>query len=177
VLFIYFFLNNFKHQTKGDQGMERKKLNIHSKSEDWRGQILSNLAFTPIQIGDIVAPSVESLLQGIKFQTRTKRNEIFGLNGIDALKTGREIGSVSYVYWNEERIVYNSTKHRLLLAMFIAEKVRQNEKVQEALLSTVDCFIYHDVGEENPRTSLPEKFYIEVLLKQRDLLQKLQQLS
>lgn len=178
-----FFKITYNLQTKGEQSMKKQRLNIHSRSEDERGRLLSNLAFTPIQIGDIVAPSVESLLQGIKLEDKLKQNEIFKMNGIDALRTVRGIigskkeDAEQYVYWNKERIVYNSTKHRLRLAMFIAEKISQNEKVQEALLSTVDCFIYHDVGEENPRTSLPEKFYIEVLLKQRDLLQKLQQLS
>jgi len=55
--------------------------------------------------------------------------------------------------------------------------VRQNIAVQEALLSTEDLFIYHDVGPENPNTSLLEKFYIEVLLAERRLLQRLRKLS
>ncbi|KKQ59404.1 MAG: hypothetical protein US81_C0040G0007, partial [Parcubacteria group bacterium GW2011_GWE2_38_18] len=62
------------------------------------------------------------------------------------------------------------------LATFIHEKVRQNIAVQEALLSTEDLFIYHDVGPENSNTSLPEKFYIEILLAERRLLQRLRNL-
>lgn len=77
------------------------------------------------------------------------------------------------VYWDNKCIAYNSIEHRLLIAMFIAEKVRQNPRVQEALLATQGTFIYHDVGKENPNTSLPEKFYIEVLLAQRKLLKRL----
>jgi hypothetical protein len=57
--------------------------------------------------------------------------------------------------------------------MFIGEKVRQNTEVQKALLMTQGAFIYHDVGVENPHTSLPEKFYIEILLAQRSLLKRL----
>ncbi|KKR20847.1 MAG: hypothetical protein UT48_C0016G0039, partial [Parcubacteria group bacterium GW2011_GWE2_39_37] len=62
------------------------------------------------------------------------------------------------------------------LATFIHEKVRQNIAVQEALLSTEDLFIYHDVGPENSNTSLPETFYIEILLAERRLLQRLRNL-
>ena len=71
---------------------------------------------------------------------------------------------------------YGSTNHRLLIAMFIREKVRQNQKVQEALLATTDNFIYHDVGEENPNTSLPEKIYVEILLSERNVLKRIMEI-
>ena len=161
----------------------KKPLNIRSDSEDWRGVILSNLAHTPFKIGEFSFPSVESALQGIKFSNKVKREKIFKMNGMDALKVGRNVTNAmkdaknSFVYWNRKRITYNSIDHRLLIAMFIHEKVRQNTRVQEALLETEGTFIYHDVGVENPNTSLPEKFYIQALLSQRDLLRKLIDIS
>lgn len=154
----------------------KKIINIRSDSEDWRGAILSNLALTPFSVNGHNFQSVESALQGIKFFDRSQREKVFCLDGLSALKAGRPItksiteGSVSYVYWDNKMIKYNSIEHRLLIAMFIAEKIRQNAKVQEALLATDGTFIYHDVGNENPNTSLPEKFYIEILLTQRKLL-------
>ncbi|MFC1730775.1 hypothetical protein ACFL6I_10625 [candidate division KSB1 bacterium] len=161
----------------------KKELNIKSNSEDWRGAILSNLADTPFEVCGFLFPSVESALQGIKFNDKIKREEVFKLDGREALRAGTDItnsvasGKEFFVYWNNQEIPYNSIDHRLLIAMFIHEKVRQNPRVQEALLQTEGTFIYHDVGIENPNTSLPEKFYIQALLSQRDLLKKLRSIS
>lgn len=159
------------------------KLNIRFDSPDWRGKILSNLAATPFQIGRFLFPSVESALQGIKFADSAMREHVFVMNGLAALKTGRTVTrsieerSSVFVYWDEQLIPYNSLPHRLLIALFIHEKVRQNPEVQRALLATTGTFIFHDTGRvEHPHTSLPEKFYIEVLLAQRRLLQRLQSL-
>lgn len=163
--------------------MEKERLNITSRAKDWRAKILANPSEAPFRIGGINFKSVESALQGIKFGDLVRRQEVFAMNGMDSLHAGREVtlsikpGEVRYVYWQDEVIVYNSIEHRLLLATFIHEKVRQNVIVQEALLSTEGLFIYHDVGPENPNTSLPEKFYIEVLLAERRLLQRLRKLS
>lgn len=154
-------------------------LNIRYRSDDWRGSILSNLADTPFTIGKYTFPSVESALQGIKFADILKRETVFALSGVDALKVGREVtlsmceGEVRSVYWSDEEIVYNSIEHRMLIATFIHEKIRQNQRVQIALLSTREIFIYHEVGTESVYTSLPEKFYIEILLQERKLLQML----
>jgi len=161
----------------------KETINIRSDSEDWRGAILSNLAQTPFSINGQKFQSVESALQGIKFFDRSERESIFRLYGPSALKAGRVItksitkSSCAYVYWDNKQIKYNSIEHRLLIAMFIAEKIRQNPKVQEALLMTTGAFIYHDVGDENPNTSLPEKFYIEILLAQRKLLKRLKSIK
>ena len=135
-----------------------------------------------IRIGNFLFPSVESALQGIKFSEQNKREEVFGLSGMKALKEGRKItrsivpDKINYVFWEGKKMVYGSIKHRLLIAMFIAEKVRQNPRVQEALLATRGTFIYHDVSDfnkEDPNTSLPEKFFVEILLAQRKLLKRI----
>ena len=163
--------------------MNKDALNIKSNSDDWRAAILSNLADTPVKIGRRTYPSVESILQGIKFSDKKRREEVFQMRGIDSLKAGRVVtnsidaADKNYVYWDGRKIAYNSMEHRLLIAMFIHEKVRQNPDVQKALLETEGRFIYHDVGRENPTTSLPEKFYIQILLSQRKLLKKLLSIS
>ena len=163
--------------------MSNTTLNIRSDSKDWRASILSNLATTYFIIDKHIFPSVESALQGLKFTDKIKMEEVFRLEGLQALKAGKKLtnlypeGKIPFVYWQSEIIVYNSIEHRLLLAMFIHEKVRQNEDVQKALLATSGTFIYHNVGLENPNTSLPEKFYIQILLSQRILLQKLMQIA
>ncbi len=100
-----------------------------------------------------------------------------------ALKAGRKItlsideSKPSYVYWQGKEIEYNSEEHRMLVAMFIKEKIRQNPKVQEALLATEGEFIHHDVGVEHPNTSLPEKLYIEILLAERQVLKKIREVA
>lgn len=159
--------------------MKKETINIKFYSDDWRGAILSNLAPTPFTVGKYSFPSVESALQGIKFFDRKKREEIFLLDGLNALRAGQTITKAitddveNYIFWDNKMIKYNSIEHRLLIAMFIGEKVRQNIDVQKALLMTQGTFIYHNVGAENPHTSLPEKFYIEILLAQRNLLKRL----
>ena len=160
-----------------------QELNIVLGSADWRGNLLSNLALTPFTVGQYRFPSVESALQGIKFADPEERERVFTLDGPNALRTGRRItatvgdGGEHWVYWQNEVLRYHSIEHRLLIALFISEKVRQNPEVQRALIATEGHFIFHDTGRpENPRTSLPEKFYMEVLLAQRRLLQRLEAL-
>lgn len=154
-----------------------KKLNIRSDSKDFNAKILSNLANTPFSYGKYKFQSVESALQGIKFANKIKREKIFKMDGMNALKEGRKLNTQinikRYVYWDKKKIPYNSQEHRLLIAMFIREKVRQSIEVQKALINTKGIFVYHDVGFENPKTSLPEKLFIEILLSERKVLLKL----
>jgi predicted NAD-dependent protein-ADP-ribosyltransferase YbiA (DUF1768 family) len=159
------------------------QLNIRSDSSNPIGKILSNLADTPFEVEGIIFPSVESALQGIKFKDPKKQQEVFKMDGKSALLEGRKVtlsikdDITEYVYWKGKEIKYNSNEHRMLVAMFIREKIRQNKKVQEALLATEENFIFHDVGQENPNTSLPEKLYIEILLAERKILKKLETIS
>jgi predicted NAD-dependent protein-ADP-ribosyltransferase YbiA (DUF1768 family) len=156
--------------------MTRKRLNIRSDSSDWRAAILSNLAPTPFMLEGITFPCVESALQGIKFEDEGTRNEIFAMDGLPALKKGREVTKSlkhdvpAFVYWQDDRYGYNSSEHQRLIQLFIREKVAQNPRVQEALLATEGDFIYHDVGPEHPNTSFPENLFIAVLLAERKSL-------
>lgn len=168
----------------------RPLLNIKLNAREWYARVLSNLFETPFVIGGKSFRCVEAALQGIKFEETETQEEVFGMEGKSALLAGRKItdsiidGVPLFVYWEGEEILYNSVEHRLLLAQFIAEKVRQSPETQEALLGTEEFFLYHDPSvrglpqahprvsppKENPSTSLPERFYIEVLLSQRYLL-------
>lgn len=158
-----------------------KKLNIISTSKDSTSKILSNLSHTPFIYGGYSFYSVESALQGIKFEDHKERLKVFKMKGLDALKAGRKLNENSkgkrYVYWDDKRILYNSDSHRLLIAAFISEKIRQNLNVQKALISTENFFIYHDAGIENKKTSLPERLFIEILLSERKILLKLKSLK
>lgn len=159
-----------------------KKINITSGSKDPIARILSNLAHTPFSYGGYEFQCVEAALQGIKYADIEEREKVFSMNGIDALKAGRRItrevkdGEERYVYWDDQKIPYNSQAHRLLIAAFIREKVRQSVEVQNALIQTKGGFIYHDVGPEHPKTSLPEKLFIEILLAERQVLLRLMSL-
>lgn len=159
-----------------------KKINITSASKNPIAHILSNLADTPFSYGGYKFKCVEGALQGIKYAKKKEREKVFKMKGLDALKAGRKItesikdGEVRFVYWDSKKIPYNSQAHRLLIASFIREKVRQSTEVQTALIKTKDSFIYHDVGVEHPKTSLPEKLFIEILLAERQVLLKLMSL-
>jgi len=156
-----------------------KKINITSASKDPVAHILSNLADTPFSYGGYRFKCVEGALQGIKYAKKNEREKVFRMKGLDSLKAGRKItesikdGDIRFVYWGKEKIPYNSQAHRLLIASFIREKVRQSSEVQNALIKTKDSFIYHGVGSEHPKTSLPEKLFIEILLAERKILLKL----
>jgi predicted NAD-dependent protein-ADP-ribosyltransferase YbiA (DUF1768 family) len=159
-----------------------KRINITSGSSDPVAKILSNLTETPFTYGGYSFSCVEASLQGIKFQDEKKRESVFAMNGKDALKEGRKVtnnlkdGEERFVYWEGQKIPYNSPGHRLLIASFIREKFRQSKEARDALISTKDSFIYHDVGEEHPKTSLPEKLFIEILLAERKILLKMDSL-
>lgn len=156
-----------------------KKINITSGSKDPIEYILSNLAYTPFTYGGYKFSCVEAPLQGIKLENKEQREKVFSMNGQEALCVGRKItrnikdGEERFVYWDNKKIPYNSQAHRLLIASFIREKVRQSVEVQNALVKTKGSFIYHDVGPEHPKTSLPEKLFIEILLAERKILLKL----
>lgn len=156
-----------------------QKINIMSNSKDPVARILSNLAVTPFSYGDYRFKCVEAALQGIKIANKAKREKVFKMNGMNSLKIGREItlavkdNEKRYVYWGNKKIPYNSQAHRLLIISFIREKVRQSIEVQQALVKTKGSFVYHDVGPEHPKTSLPEKLFIEILLAERKILLKL----
>ncbi|MES2224586.1 MAG: hypothetical protein V4478_01210 [Patescibacteria group bacterium] len=153
-----------------------KRINITSGSSDPVAKILSNLAYTPFSYQGYSFKCAEAPLQGIKYEDAVEREAIFMMSGMDALKAGRKItkkikeGEERFVYWLGEKIPYNSQPHRLLIAAFIREKIRQSVEIQQALLSTKGSFLYHDVGIESPNTSLPEKLYIEILLAERKVL-------
>jgi hypothetical protein len=140
------------------------------------------LAYTAFSYQGYSFTCVEAPLQGIKYENQQEREAIFLMNGMDALKAGRKITQhikdteEHFVYWLGEKILYNSQAHRLLIAAFIREKVRQSVDVQQALISTKGSFLYHDVGVESPNTSLPERLYIEILLAERKVLIKLNSL-
>ena len=156
-------------------------LNIRSDSRDWRAAILSNLAKTPFVIDGVACQSLESFLQAIKFSRKQERQEILMLSGMDALKRGRTVTQSvvlgeTKVYWRGEEMLYGSDGHRLLLVRAIQAKIDQNERVRQALLETKGVFLFHDVGQEHPHTSLPEQIFVAVLVNQRDLLLKVARL-
>jgi hypothetical protein len=159
--------------------LNMQKINITSTSKDSIAKILSNLAITPFTYGGYRFKCVEAALQGIKISNKNEREKVFKMNGLNSLKIGRKItlsikdNEKRYVYWMNKKIPYNSQDHRLLIASFIREKVRQSSDVQKALLKTKGGFIYHDVGFEHPKTSLPEKLFIEILLAERKILSRL----
>ena len=150
------------------------KLNISSGSENRVARILSNLNGNyPFWINKKKYDTVEQALQMIKYPEKSlERDLIFNFSGKNAGRTAKELGQSAkgkYVYWEGKIIEYNSEEHRSLLKMFIQEKFYQNRKAMDALLSTVDRYeLVHNVGPENPNTSLPKKVFLEILIEIRN---------
>ncbi len=153
-------------------------------------RILSNLAPTPFTLhvpkvlegdyrgygGVMKFSSVESLLQGIKFKEPERQQEIFTMKGIDALRAGRVITksitdkSNHFIWFGGHSAQYGSLWHQLVIQSAQVAKFVQNPDAAQALMETVRYRIYHDVGPENPNTSLREPDYIQMLLWIRDSL-------
>lgn len=138
-------------------------LNIRSDSPDWRAALLSNLALTPFVLDHVLCSSVEGLVQGIKFPpTDNRREPTFALWGMSAKKMGVQALRTA-VWWKGEKIVYRSQWHESIISRGIRAKLCYNEGARMALLATQGLTLTHDLGPEDPRTSLRADLFCTIL--------------
>jgi hypothetical protein len=116
--------------------------------------------------------TVEAFIQGIKFPPDDPRREqIFSMEGVAAWRM-RVHALGEYVWWNGDRIPYNSLEHRALLRRGIEAKFAQNPDALAALVSTHGLTIIHEPGGvESPLTSLPAHLYCQILTEIRNTAQ------
>lgn len=145
------------------------KLNVSSKSTDWRAEALSNFPAFPFVLDGVTIASVEGFIQGTKFPPEHPTREIAFLSaGGYAKKLGAE-AEQKFVWWNEEVIPYGSTAHHKLIERAIRAKFEQNADAMDALLATAGMQITHDLGiPESPTTSLPAVVFCDILIMIRE---------
>lgn len=160
---------------------QSQELPLSADSLDWRASVLANVAPTPFVIRDCRFASVESALQGVHLRDHAKRREVFALPGreaVDMITAALSKARAPFVYWQQQQIPYHSQGHHLLLAIFIAEKVRQNKRVRDALLETEDIPLLHPTEhQEDSHTAWSDTFSLRVLLVYRQLLLELRSLN
>lgn len=117
--------------------------------------------------------SIESLLQGLKFETPEKQDKIFKLVGKDAKRKGKECKWYldQTLYWQGTRMKRDSAEYMAFVKEAF-DALSENKDFQKTLLSTGNKTLCHTIGESDPtRTVLTEKEFCDILTDIRTRLQ------
>ena len=109
--------------------------------------------------------SMESLLQGLKFEGVETQNSVFQRVGVKAKLRGkkRKWYLDQILYWQGTPMKRDSTEYRSLVKEAF-EALSQNADFQKALLATDNKTLYHTMGKSDPtRTILTEEEFCEIL--------------
>ena len=109
--------------------------------------------------------SMESLLQGLKFEGVETQNSVFQRVGVKAKLRGkkRKWYLDQRLYWQGIPMKRDSTEYQSLVKEAF-EALSQNTNFQKALLATGDKTLYHTMGKTDPtRTILTEEEFCEIL--------------
>lgn len=150
-----------------------KAVDISSEGR-YPGAMLSN--FTPYEFtfrGKRFL-SMESLLQGLKFETVETQNGVFERVGVKAKLRGkkRKWYLDQTLYWQGTPMKRDSEEYKnIVREAFYA--LAENIDFQQTLLATVDKHLYHTMGKSDPtRTILTEAEFCSILTEIRNELQK-----
>lgn len=156
--------------------MTGKAVDISSDGS-YPGDVLSN--FTPYTFTfrgrDFC--TMESLLQGMKFEGIKKQDRVFGLIGKAAKRKGKK--SKWYLrqtlYWQGEPMKRDSSEYwELVIEAF--RSLSLNKDFRKALLATGDRTLYHTMGKADPtRTILTEKEFCDILTSIREEIQTVEE--
>jgi len=147
-----------------------KKLNVSSKSDDWRARRLSNFSNDSFVLDGVKVASVEGFIQGIKFPEKSPlRKQAFQEVGIHAKLLGKQAHN-KFVWWKGKKIDYGSNRHHRLIAQAMEAKFLQNKGAAMSLACTKGMVLTHEVGSESPKTSLPSKVFCKILTEIRKSL-------
>lgn len=150
-----------------------KAIDISSTSKYPAGY-LSN--FTPYNFTfrGIEFTSMESLLQGLKFEGVETQNSVFQRVGARAKMRGkkRKWYLDQTLYWQGTPMKRDSAEYRSLVKEAF-EALSQNIDFQKALLATGNKTLFHTMGKSDPtRTILTEEEFCEILTELRNNIQK-----
>lgn len=150
-----------------------KAIDISSTSKYPAG-VLSNFTPYTFTFRGIEFTSMESLLQGLKFEGVETQNSVFQRVGVKAKLRGkkRKWYLTQTLYWQGTPMKRDSVEYRALVEEAF-DALSQNTDFQKALLATGDKTLYHTMGKSDPtRTILTEEEFCEILTEIRKNLQK-----
>ena len=146
----------------------RDVVNVNSASEDPVERALSNFSDHRPWIGRESFSCVEKFIQWIKFpKDDPTRGLILKATPLEAKRLGKKARN-DFVYWMDRKIIYGSEEHHELIERAIRAKFKDNPDAMEALLSTGKKIITHEVGVEDPATSLPKDLFCRILTNIRE---------
>ena len=152
-----------------------KAIDISSTSKYPSGY-LSNFTPYTFTFRGIEFTSMESLLQGLKFEGVETQNSVFQRVGVKAKLRGkkRKWYLNQTLYWQGVPMKRNSAEYRAIVEEAY-EALSQNKDFQKALLATGEKTLYHTMGKSDPtRTILTEEEFCEILTNVRTALKKKQ---
>jgi len=150
-----------------------KAVDISSKS-GYPANMLSNFAPYTFTFRGREFCSIESLLQGLKFETPEEQDKIFKLVGKDAKRNGKKCEWYldQTLYWQGTPMKRDSAEYMALVKEAF-DALSENKNFQKTLLSTGNKTLCHTIGESDPtRTVLTEKEFCDVLMDIRTRLQR-----
>ena len=148
-----------------------KAIDISSTSK-YPSSYLSNFTPYTFTFRGIEFTSMESLLQGLKFEGVETQNSVFKRVGVKAKLRGkkRKWYLNQTLYWQGVPMKRDSAEYRAIVEEAY-EALSQNKDFQKALLATGEKTLYHTMGKSDPtRTILTEEEFCEILTGVRNKL-------
>lgn len=134
--------------------------------------MLSNFSPYTFTFRGIEFTSMESLLQGLKFQGIETQNSVFQKVGVKAKLRGkkRKWFLDQTLYWQGVPMKRDSEEYKKLVKEAF-NALAENKEFQQTLLATGDKRLYHTMGKSDPtRTILTEDEFCEMLTEIRNKL-------
>lgn len=151
--------------------MTGKAVDISSEGS-YPGDVLSNFTPYTFTFRGIEFTSMESLLQGLKFEGVETQNRVFQRVGVKAKLRGkkRKWYLNQILYWQGVPMKRDSAEYRAIVEEAY-EALSQNKDFQKTLLATGEKTLYHTMGKSDPtRTILTEEEFCEILTGVRNKL-------
>lgn len=145
-------------------------VNVYFKSSNKVEKQLSNLAFSPFLIRGRECHSLEGFYQGIKRSNPEMQNHVFKTFGLNAKNMSKP---TEYVYFDGAKYKVGSKDHHNLILEAQIAKYTQDENSKQALLSTGNSKITHNVGRDSQ--FYPAKVFCKHLNQVRKQLQENQE--
>jgi predicted NAD-dependent protein-ADP-ribosyltransferase YbiA (DUF1768 family) len=142
-------------------------------------RVLSNFAYSPFKLDDILYNSVEAFWQSLKTEIPALRQEIYTMWGLPAKQAGRLVQQQGTSLFTYVGNIYKigSEQHHTLLERALRAKFGQHTDSKNALLATGNRPLKHVIknkfGQFRPGDSpaLPAIVFERMLLKIREELQ------
>lgn len=142
-------------------------VNAYFKSKNNNERQISNLAYAEFYIDGRFCHSLEGFYQGIKRSGEDMQNKIFQSFGNYAKKLGKP---TEFIYFGDLKLRAGSKEHHELIFRAQVCKYTQCKKSREALISTGDSAITHNVGRDSK--VYPAKVFCKHLTTIRSMIAK-----